>query len=78
MNPVPVVKQPDLWICANCDLWWSCEPGAEAQTWRLFKLSNAVQPAQEHPSSAPAWKVTGPDPSVCPECGHRMTEHSGN
>jgi hypothetical protein len=63
-----------LWVCDGCTLWWISQAAEEPQTWRLFPLAEPDSPRWS--SMPPAWKVTGPDPSVCPQCGTRMSEHA--
>ncbi|MBK8900815.1 MAG: hypothetical protein IPM53_06525 [Anaerolineaceae bacterium] len=60
-----------LWTCAHCERWWLSQWLAP-ENWRLVKLT-AVSKLPLEMSHAPAWHVSGPDPSVCPECGATMT-----
>lgn len=53
-----------LWVCDGCPLWWLSETEEEPRTWRLVPLAEPDAPRWS--SMPPAWKVVGPDPSVCP------------
>lgn len=61
-----------LWTCDHCQVWWISQAAEAPQTWRLFRLDKVDSP--KWVSMPPAWKVTGPDPSICPECGTMMSE----
>jgi len=64
-----------LWCCDYCTLWWICQPTTESNVWRLFRLSKFPNPSLEI-GKCPVWKVSGPDASVCPECGSTMSKLS--
>lgn len=59
-----------LWTCAHCERWWLSQR-VSSSSWRLVKLAAFSQLPLEL-GHAPAWLVSGPDPSVCPECGTTM------
>lgn len=61
-----------LWCCDYCTLWWISQP-ARSHVWRLFRLSKFPNPSIEI-GKCPVWKVSGPDASVCPECGTKMAK----
>lgn len=64
-----------LWLCHRCDAHWASEETAQPYTWRLFRL--AERPLKAFfDGRAPTWLVSGPDPSLCPDCGIRMAESS--
>jgi hypothetical protein len=63
-----------LWACHQCQVWWISQEAEDAQTWRLWRLDKVDSP--HWLSMPPVWKVSGPDPAVCPECGIRMSEQS--
>ena len=68
-------KNSSLWRCNGCQAWWVCEPIAQPQTWQLIFLADITNPLVGI-SQCPAWEVSGPDPSVCPDCGQRMVKQT--
>lgn len=61
-----------LWSCDYCTRWWISQP-VGSQVWRLFRLSKFPNSSLDI-GKCPVWKVSGPDPSVCPECGMKMSK----
>lgn len=61
-----------LWCCDCCTQWWISQP-AGSHVWRLFRLFKFPNASLEI-GKCPVWKVSGPDPSVCPECGMKMSK----
>lgn len=60
-----------LWYCDKCNLWWVSEPTDLSHTWVLIRLSEPISDPLWK-TRCPAWAVAGPEPSVCPECLHKM------
>lgn len=61
-----------LWCCQQCSIWWGSQLAEEPETWSLFRLHKPLTNPLLWPDEAPAWKIAGPDPSVCPQCGAVM------
>ena len=65
-----------LWYCNKCNLWWVSEPTGQPHTWVLIRLAEPVlDPAWK--TRCPGWAITGPDPSICPECLTKMVTQPG-
>ena len=73
---LPNNKHPKfLWHCRPCTLWWLSEETEIPSTWRLIRLTE-IENTADLLTKAPAWLVSGPSPSICPECGQEMIKHS--
>jgi len=63
-----------LWYCAACPVWWLAERLPAPNSWRLIRLTE-IENLADQLLKAPAWRVNGPSPAVCPECGRRMAKY---